>query len=389
LFLSAALLYGLEATGLSVGIIHATIPQLFASTRVAEKLVTTTEDASASGAPSSSAGHPSHAAHERAATRSAASTPAPGPEPVIQKPITAREAWSVELKLRPWRNMPLQWANVANVLSSFVLILAVALIGIRKRYQAGFTWLDQVMLALFLVVPVFSFLPQTMLWILRSFTSIFPMTLEEVRAIGFIMIPALYFSFRLFQQILSEAKPYARAKAAAVIVAVLALPLVTKSLPVAAREAIFQGMGAVGVVKTSDPAAVANARAALGIAHTTPFYYSTVGILDWFRNNTPTHTRILTDRDEFVLLRDYEIVGARQVAAVPPRAGVELPDLSQLYFDTLNALRTHDLPRLQRLAANCGADYIVVPWRVPNSVYSDEYFSIVAVTPERAAYAPH
>ena len=138
-------------------------------------------------------------------------------------------------------------------------------------------------------------------------------------------------------------------------------------------------MTSLGVVNPSDPGSVMNARSALGISHTTPFYYSTERVISWLRQNTPPGTRILTDRDELILLREREIVGPRQISAVPPRAGVELPDLAQIYFWTQQALREHDFARLERIAEMCGADFIVVPWNAAGAVYSDNYFSVVPV----------
>jgi hypothetical protein len=371
--LAAALLYALETLSLSVNLIHSTIPHLFSATKVA---VAPTNDVSG-------------AAHRKkvvALSLGGTVTDAPGAGEAlssgarsIAKAISAKEAWALELRLRPWRNMPLQWVNIANVLSSFALVLILALAGVRRRKAAGWTRMDRIMGAMFVVIPAFAFLPQTLLWILRSFTDIYPATMEEVRAIGFIMIPALYFVMRLFQHVLATGGAMARVKAGGIALAVIALPLATKSLPVAAREGIFSGMASLGLVNPSDPSSATNARSALGISHTSPFYHSAEGVISWLRENTSPGTRILTDRDELLLLREREIVGPRQVAAVPPRAGVELPDLAQLYFWTQQALRDHDIARLEWLTRMCGADFIVVPWHATGAIYTDSYFSVVPV----------
>ena len=289
-----------------------------------------------------------------------------------------KDAWALELSLRPWRNMPLRMTNVANVLSSVSLVLLLALWGMARVRRAGSTSTDRFMTALFVFVPVFAFLPQTMLWALRSFTGVYPTTIEEVRAIGLIMIPALYFVLRLFQSILSEGGRHRNLKAAAVIVATVALPLFMKSIPLGAREGILSIMASLRVVDTSNPASVVNARSALGIAHATPFYYSTMGAIRWIRDNTPSDARILTDRDEFILLRDREIVGPRQVAAVPPRMGVELPAMTEVLFQTTQALQSRNTARVELVASAYGADYFVVPWPVENALYRDEYFSVLA-----------
>src|SRR5229473_4670440 len=114
--------------------------------------------------------------------------------------------------------MPLRLANVANVLSSCALVLILALYGVVRARKAGFTPTDRFMVAMFVAIPTFAFLPQTILWVLRSFTDVYPATIEEVRAIGFIMIPALYFVLRLLQQILADGGPYRNLKTPAVVI---------------------------------------------------------------------------------------------------------------------------------------------------------------------------
>jgi hypothetical protein len=217
------------------------------------------------------------------------------------------------------------------------------------------------------------------LWALRSFNRIYPATIEEVRAIGFIMIPALYFVLRLFQLILAEGGRYRRLEAAAVVVATIALPLTMKALPNGAREGILSLMTTLHVVDPSSASSVINARSALGITYSTPFYYSTEGVIRWIRDNTAPGTRILTDRDELILLRDREIVGPRQVAAVPRKFGVELPAMTQMVFRTMETMRSRDTQRVERLAESYGADFFVVAWQVENALYRDNYFSVVRV----------
>ena len=269
-------------------------------------------------------------------------------------------------------------ANVANMFSSCFLALLLALWGVTRARRAGFTSADRFMIAMFMVVPVFAFLPQTLLWALRSFTSIYPATIEEVRAIGLIMIPTLYFIMRLFQTVLMDGGRYRNLKAAAVVVATIALPLFMKSIPHSAREEIFSVMCSLRVVDAASPASVINARSALGIANTTPFYYSTEGVIRWIRDNTPSDAHILTDRDELYLLRGRTIVGPRQVAAVPPQYGVERPAVVEAFFQTTEALQSLDTARVERVAISYGADFFVVPWRDENALYRDEYFSVVA-----------
>jgi hypothetical protein len=292
----------------------------------------------------------------------------------------APEAWRLELSLRPWRNMPIPMVNVANMFSSYALILLLAMTGMLQARRAGFTSTDREMVALFLAVVVFSFLPQTAMWILRSFTEVYPASMEEVRALSLVMIPSLYFILRFFRSILERDDPARTVLAVAVVIATLALPLGMKSLPYSVRERLLSVMTTMRMVDAGNPVSFNNARSALGISHELPFYYSTERTIQWFRANTAAATRILTDRDEFVLLREWQIIGPRQVAAVPARWGVELPEMSEVFFRTKEAMRSGDTAKVRELALKYGADYAVVPWRVPGAIYTDEYYSVIALT---------
>jgi hypothetical protein len=371
LALAFGLLFAFEVTGLSVKLIHSAIPKMFSAKvfAIPDKPPETIAGSTRSGPSGTGRG-----------TRAAAGTPPSlglaGSASTL-KVASPKDAWDLELSLRPWRNMPLPAANVANVLSSFALILVLALVGVQRARRAGFSPTDRVMAALFVVVPVFAFGPQTLLWLLRSISGVYPATIEEVRAIGFIMIPALYFVLRLVQSI--PAGDNRRLKVAAIVLGVLALPLGLKALPNPAREALLSVMMAVGAVDAKQESSVNNARVALGILHTTPFYYSTLGSMEWLRRNARPGNRVLTDRDEFVLLRELEVVGPRQVAGVPDRAGVEMPAMAEVFFKTRDAIQSRDQSKVGDLAATYGADYYVVPWAADGASYRDEYFSVVPV----------
>jgi hypothetical protein len=360
LALAAGLLFVFEFLGVSIRIFHGMIPKFFSATHFA---IQGSQPAAPGGA----------------AMMGSAVAPASGLMVEQSVAASAKEAWALELSLRPWRNMPLGMANVANMLSSSALVLLLAVYGLVRAHAAGLRPADRFMGAMLVAVPVFAFLPQTALWVLRSFTGIYPATIEEVRAIGFIMIPALYFVLRLFELMLEEGGRHRRLKAAAVVIATLALPLAMKSLPYGAREGILSVMTDLRLVDPSNPPSVINARSALGITHSTPFYYSTEGVIRWIRDNTPPDARILTDRDELILLRGREIVGPRQVAAVPERTGIELPEKTQMVFRTMEAMQSRDTANVERLARSYGADFFVVPWPVDHALYRDHHFSVVRV----------
>ena len=291
--------------------------------------------------------------------------------------MTASEAWAVELSLRPWRNMPLPLVNVANALASSALILFLAVAGIVAARHRGFTRADRLMLAMFFAVPIFAFGPQTVLWILRSFAPVHPVAYEEVMALSLIMIPALYFVLGLFRRILESKRPRAQLEAGAVVVAVLALPLVMKNLPHWAREGILSTVTAWHIVDTGNASRVASVRSALGLsASAPPTYYATQGVREWLARNTAPGARILTDRDDMILLRDRVILGPRVLdayifTATALRAG--------LFQRTSRAMQARDTDRVREIAESCDADFAVVAWRVDGAAYSDDAFSVIAV----------
>lgn len=295
----------------------------------------------------------------------------------IAPPASAEEAWRVELALRPWRNMPLPLVNVANMLSSSALILLLAGAGVAASWRAGFTRSDRTMACLFAAVPLLAFGPQTALWILRGFTSVQPVNLEEVRAISLVMIPALYFVLRLFQRTLERGGPWARPRAAAIVAAVLVLPLTMKSLPAWARAGALNVMAAAGVVNPSSESSVSNARAALGLtARGAPLYYSTHGVRNWLQSHSSWGARILTERDDLILLHERNVVGPRQVGASTYYVTSGDRDV---FAETSRAFANRDLVSLLEIARGQRAEFVVVPWPVPGAVFADNEFSVVTV----------
>jgi hypothetical protein len=383
LLLAALLLFAFERMNLSIKVIHAFVPNLFAQTKFAAAPPAPPVAAPPQpSAPATAAAPAAPAATAPAEVAASGAAPDAEEAPVALKPPTggasAKEAWRLELSLRGWRNMPLPPTNIANVFASFALILCLALAGLYLSYRPGFAPLDRAMAVLFLIIPVFAFGPQTALWGLRSFTNIYPMTIEEVRAVSLVMIPALYFVLRLVQFIATqEAKPIWR-RTALIAAGVVVLPLVLKSLPAAAREKVLDALVAVKAVDPS-PASVNNARAALGLLHSTPFYYSTAEMIRWLEANTAPGSRILSDRDELVMLSPrWDIVGPRQIVGVP-RTGFDSPEMTTAYFEVKDAIRAQDTRRMARLARKYGVDYFIVPWAVDGAVYGDRYFSVVKV----------
>ena len=64
---------------------------------------------------------------------------------------------------------------------------------------------------------------------------------------------------------------------------------------------------------------------------------------------------------------------------VPPRWGVELPEMGEVFFRTKEVMHSGDTAKVRELAIKYGADYAVVPWRVPGAIYTDDYYSVIAL----------
>ena len=312
---------------------------------------------------------------------------AAGQPQAVGRTQSLSEAWRTELELRAWRNMPLPLANWANIFSSYALIFLLTLSGIIVQKRYGFSKLDQRMLAFFVAVPVVAFGPQTALWLVRGFLPIPPINIEEIRTISFIMIPSIYFIFRLFEFAVQRKR--GPVLGCAIVVVFVALPLGMKSLSSSARENILVTAIHVKLLDSSNESQVQNARSALGISYDYPYYYSTLGVRQWLAENPQAFNKLLSDRDELMLL-NRPIVGPRQVAAAPTESlsGMETERLTKAFLETKAALRSRDLTAVMQVGRNYGADITVVPWKVANALYQDSYFSVVRVIPEQDQALP-
>jgi hypothetical protein len=296
----------------------------------------------------------------------------------VMSPATA---WHVELSLRPWRNMPIPLVNVANMISSYALIGALAVAGFFVRKRQGLTRNDRLMAGLFLSAVVVSFVPQTLMWIVRSFLPVYPINFEEVRALSIIMIPSIYFVFCLFEKAIEPGGRKAIAGAMLIVIAYLALPMFMKSMSGSAREYLLSVATSTGIVNAQDPAAERNARSALGISgdNASPLYYSTENLRKWLDRNARPQTRALTNRDDLVLSK-LTLVGSRQSAVVAASTAKAMTWLDEL-SDAQKALSSGKTEEVVRVAQKYRAELAVIPWRATNAVYSDQFFSVVRIPP--------
>lgn len=295
---------------------------------------------------------------------------------------TPEVAWAAELSLRGWRNMPLPLINVANIISSVFLILILGVLGYINSRNRSFTRLDKPMALFAAGVVTFAFLPQTLLWGLRSHWPIYPVNFEEIRTLSWIMIPCIYFSYSLYALGSQCGIKFGVTKRnrSLLLLIFLALPLTLKALSPAVRESLLECAIATGAVSANNPGALQNAREALGIAHQHRYYYDVLPTVEWIRHNVDHSSLILTDRDE-LLLSNISIIGSRQQAVLANPQDDPL-QVRQIFFETKEAMDSGKLGKVFAVARHYGADYALVPWSVATAAYHDEFFSVVKVPKE-------
>lgn len=297
---------------------------------------------------------------------------------------TPRQAWEFELSTRAWRNMPLPLVNIANIFSSFALIFLLSLAGVWVARETGWRTLDGVMLGLSGSVVIMALGPQTMLWILRTFTDVRPFNIEEIRTFSFIMFPCLYFVHRLYTSPASIRRPVARFGSTAIVGSFLILPMSMRALTVPVRENLLKIMITTKMVDETNPSRISNARSALGLVQITPLYYTTRGIEGWLRVHAIPGSLILTDRDDILSLEFYYI-GSQQEVLLQGFGDARAEAIKNVHLRLANAFQRQDLSAVLELARSVEADYVVIPWcpEVP-TLYTDKNFSLIATIPARS-----
>lgn len=324
----------------------------------------------------------------KAPTPASAAAKPPGTVPGPRKPTTTpttlepARAWEIELIAFPWRNFPPSLATLATILSSFGVILCLAIAGAARAYRLRSEIPADRPLATFaLAVPIAAFGLQAVVWVLRKYSSILPINFEEIRSINMIMLPALYFVCRLYELVPDGRRIPATALRAAIVVAVVLQPiLVLRMLPATWREGIVEAAIDRGVIKRNDSLRMLYARQFLGLgSEGRRFYYSSKPAIDWLKQHAGPNDRVLTNVDEF---------HGSGLKTVGPFLGVMDISVWELrratwaeMVEAVNAaLASRDLDRVRQLARSLGATYAVVDWPVEGAAYSDEYYSVVRVT---------
>lgn len=291
-------------------------------------------------------------------------------------------AWEVELFALPWRNMPLPLTTILTIAASYGLILLLAASGAVQRYRRGLTRIDRFMLAFAAAVILVSYGLQTVLWTLRQFITVYPLNFEEVRAINFIMIPSLYFIFRLYSHYRDEvAAPAGKIVAPLVVLLVLLQPmLLLRVTPEDFRESLYGMALESGLIRKDDTLRQIHARQTLGLNRDRErYYYSVRNLLDWLRQNVSKEDRILTE------LNEVELVGASVIGAHIGFLRKGTGSRERLVWmtgvhETQAAFASHDLAQVVAVARKHGANLAIVPWKVQDALYQDGNYSVIRIS---------
>lgn len=313
-------------------------------------------------------------------------------EPVVEgvpevaataKRMSNRDAWRIELLAFPWRNFPPSLATIATIVGSFGLIFALAAWGARRSLRLGQTRaFDLGMIGFALGVVLAAFGLQATLWALRDRIPIFPINFEEIRAINMVMVPAIYFVYRLYALAPAIGRFSQRAVRIAIVAAFVLQPIIlVKALPASWREGLIEQAIGLGVLKSSDAPRMLYARQYLGLADEGKrFFYSSRPMIEWLERSIGPEEKVLTNLNELYGTRVRAVGPFLQIVTMdvwdPERArwarSIDAIDAAML---------AQDLDRVLEIARSLDASYAVVDWTVPGAVYRDKHYSVVQVPP--------
>ena len=295
--------------------------------------------------------------------------------------LTPHEAWYIELYAFPWRNLPPPLTTLANFALSFGVIFALAVYGAVTVFRShAANRLDRLMLLFAAAILMVAYGLQLLMLALRNLVPIYPINFEEVRSINLLMMPAVYFVFRLYESRRGTDRVPASALRLAIVAAFVLQPIVIiRLLPHQWREDLVTWAADTGMLKRGDTLRLLYARQYLGLATGGPrFYYSAQPAVEWLRKHTGPSDAILTDRNEFHLAGLNAVgpfLGMVQLMVTDParRTWKERADVVN------QALVSADTGQVVEAARRYGATFAVVPWPVNGAAYRDEYFSVIRV----------
>jgi hypothetical protein len=301
------------------------------------------------------------------------------PEP--EKKLKQREAWAIELMAFPWRNFPPSTATLLTIATSFGVIFLIAVGGAVIAFRNARQSLDREMVAFAGGTLLASYGLQILLWVLRDLIPIYPINFEEIRAINMLMIPAVYFAYRLYELAPSIGRWSPQGIRIALLIAFILQPiLLIRALPAAWREGIVQAAVRNGIVKSSDAPRMLYARQFLGLSEEgRRFFYSSRPAIQWLERNAQPTDKVLTNLNE--------AYSSSRLKTVGPFLGIVTMDVwnpeRAVWADRLEAidqvLLSRDTGRVKQMARAVGATYAIVDWPVNDAVYRDDHFSVLRI----------
>jgi hypothetical protein len=313
-----------------------------------------------------------------------------------QQVLSPTLAWDVELFAFPWRNMPLPIATLVTMVLSVSFIFLLAALGLIKCVQNRLQKSDWIMISFAMSVLIMAYGLQTTLWLCRSWLPIYPINFEEVRVINFIMIPFLYFIFRLFDDQMSKKTLHSYAMAALIAVAVIIQPItIIRKLPDNIKSLLIKNAFELGLINPGDSLRLLYARQYLGLVEPIGrrYYYSALGVLGWLKNNAKTSDIVLTDLNEINIL-NVKYIGSFYAAIDKLIKHADDYDWISVVEEIqhkdrhdwmLTVKETHDVFSRQNiievvgLAKKYRATWVIVPWEAKGAVYSDSNYSVIKI----------
>jgi hypothetical protein len=303
--------------------------------------------------------------------------------PAWSKDLDAKDSWKLELLSQPWRNFPPTVATIVGFLiSSGFLVLLAGISGFLLVRDGIVNDTDRRILLFAICVFFSSYGLQMSLWILRSFTQIYPINFEEVRTICFLALPLYYLCLRGCEIVLKGvAGINTRAWFAMVVFPLLFVRPITliRQLPESFRSELIVLSEKYGILDQQESQRTVYARQLLNLE--TPrdrFYYSIKPLALWLSSHSSPSDRILSNRDDLQII-PATIIGTSNSFLNTSSASERRQLMMGVYRELDIAVKAHDLSRILQIAHDCQATYAVIPWFVKDSAYSFGNYSIIVI----------
>jgi hypothetical protein len=298
--------------------------------------------------------------------------------------LSAGETWAIELFAQPWRNFPVPMATVLATLGSQTFIWILSGFGLWKKFSEGLDRWDRRMLLFGFSTVVCALGPQFCMWILRQWFPIYPLNIEEVRAIIFLALPLYYFVIQLVLHLWRNTNATRRALAAVIVFVILLQPIYLLQMsPRHFRQWVYDFAVKHNILENWDSQRSVYAKQLLALnVEGGRYYYDLRNVINWLELNTNAGDVILTNRDELSLLRATTIGNTAGFLKCRNLFSMDRREWQEQVLEYARALSLRDFEAIRRLALKYHAKYAVVPWIMPAAEYSDHTYSVVSMAPQ-------